>query len=75
MQTDFDLSDLTCPLDSLALDWLSDVERMSLMQPKTDVEILLASKPFPNGKAPGPIGLPMEFYKGSWHDDSPGCHI
>lgn len=50
-------------LDPLALGWLSDAERKALVQPFTALEVLNAIQSFPSGKAPGPDGLPIDFYK------------
>lgn len=50
-------------LDPLALGWLSNEERESLVRPISALEVLKIIRSFPLGKAPGPDGLPIEFYR------------
>lgn len=50
-------------LDPLVLGWLLDREREVLVQPFTALEVLNAIQSFPSGKALGPDGLPIDFYR------------
>lgn len=59
---DFQPGDLAPWLDPLALGWLSDGERESLVRPITLKEVLEAIRSFPSGKSPGPDSL-FQFYK------------
>lgn len=63
LPSDFQPKDLASWLDPLALGWLSDKERKSLVGPITPEEVLRAIESFPQGKSPGPDGLLIEFYK------------
>lgn len=63
LHSDFRPQDLAPWLDPLALGWLSDGERESLVGPITPEEVLKAIRSFPVGKSLGPDGLPIEFYK------------
>lgn len=54
---------LSVLLDQVELEWLSDRELEVLVCPITSEEVLMAIGSFPSGKAPGPDGLPIEFYK------------
>lgn len=60
---DFQPEKLQDLLDPLALGWLSDQERETLVQPFTALEVLNAIHSFPPGKAPRPDGLPIDFYR------------
>lgn len=63
LPSDFQPGRLRDLLDPLALGWLSDQERETLVRPFTALEVLNAIQSFPTGKAPGPDGLPIDFYK------------
>lgn len=66
LPSDFRPKELRVLLDPLALGWLSDAERETLVQPFTTLEVLNAIQSFPSGKDTGPDGLPIDFYKGTW---------
>lgn len=63
LPSDFQTDALQDLLDLLALGWLLDKERETLVQPFMGLEVLNAIQSFPSEKAPGPDGLPMVLYK------------
>lgn len=60
---DFHPGDLSILMDQMALNWLSDRERETLVLPITPEEVIKIIQSFLSGKALGPYGLPIEFYK------------
>lgn len=59
----YDQQVLTDLLDPLQISVLPDEVAASLEVPFTDKELATAIASFPNGKSPGPDGLPAEWYK------------
>lgn len=63
LSPDFQPTELASWLHSVALAWLTDNERETLVHPITSEEILSVISLFPLGKSSWPNGLPIEFYK------------
>lgn len=63
LPSDFWPEELRDLLDSLSLGWLSYAERETIVQPFTALEVLNTIQSFPSGKALGPDGLAIDFFK------------
>lgn len=75
LPSDFQPEELRDLLDPLALGWLLDTERETLVQPFMALAVLNAIQSFPSGKSPSPDGLPilLSHTGNCWHHDWLRC--